>query len=62
MKSNDKANYVTVLDTLKRHGCVSGYGIDDNSIAPDWLPGGAERALAELMSGKPFGMKRKFLS
>src|SRR5258706_13487040 len=59
MTKTEQAAYLDVLTALKNSACVSGHRIEGDDVIPEWLPGGADRATAELINNsKPFGLKK----
>lgn len=56
-----KANHslIAVLETLKKHNCISGYTIAEQDVIPEWKEGGINRAVHELtINPKPFGLNK----
>jgi hypothetical protein len=59
MTKTQEAAYLSVLEVLKTNGCIAGFTGGEREFVPEWLPGGAERAGAELLSNpKPLGLRR----
>jgi hypothetical protein len=59
MTKTQEAACLCVLEALKTHGCIAGFTKGECEFVPDWLPGGVDRAGAELLSSpKPFGLKK----
>lgn len=59
MTKTENLAFLEVLTALKSNGCISGHRIEGDTVIPEWLPGGADRATAELTSsGRPFGLKK----
>jgi hypothetical protein len=59
MTKTQNLAYLEVLTALKSSGCISGHRIEGDDVIPEWLPGGADRATTELISGaRPFGLKK----
>jgi len=59
MTKTEEAAYLSVLEVLRRHGCIAGFTKGVREFVPDWLPGGVERAGEELLSNpRPFGLRK----
>ena len=59
MTKTQEAAYLSVLEVLRTKGCIAGFTKGERDFVPEWLPGGVERAGAELLSNpRPFGVKK----
>jgi len=61
MNKNIQTLYITVLEALKAHGCISAYSIVGDDVNTEWEKGGAERVVQEFIAKnpKPFGLKKR---
>jgi hypothetical protein len=51
--------FLPVLEALKINGCIAGFTKVEGEFIPDWLPGGVDRAGAELLCiPRPFRLKK----
>jgi hypothetical protein len=60
MTKTEQAAYERIVEALKKNHCITDCRFEDRIAIPEWLPGGCDLVIAELIRSKsPFGLRNR---